>query len=153
MVRSVGEFEDETKGHTMITQAIRYTVVALVAGALSQAFWMPSVAAQAPEVVRTVLLRQDLPTGNYEVVEIGVELPVGGREGRHTHAGLLIVHILEGTMTFDHEGRERASHGPGATFTAEPGQIHEGINEGDVTIKAIATLIAPKGQDLTTQVP
>ena len=34
-----------------------------------------------------------------------------------------------------------------------PGQIHEGINNGSVTIKVLATLIAPKGQDLTTQVP
>lgn len=137
----------------MIKQTIRYTVLALAAGTLSQVSWMPSLAAQEPEVVRTILLRQDLPMANYEVVEIGVELPVGAREGRHTHAGLLIVHILEGTMTFDHEGRERASHGPGATFTSEPGMIHEGINNGNVTIKAIATLIAPKDQDLTTQVP
>jgi quercetin dioxygenase-like cupin family protein len=137
----------------MITQTIRYAALALVVGALSQTSWMPSVAAQAPEVIRTVLLRQDLPMPNYEAVEIAVELPVGAREGRHTHAGVLIVHMLEGTMTYDHEGKERAEYGPGATFSAEPGKIHEGINNGDVTIKAIATLIAPKDQDLTTQVP
>jgi len=137
----------------MLKYSIRCVVLILAVGILSQGSWSFSLAAQEPEVVRTILLRQDLPMANYEVVEIGVELPVGAREGRHTHAGLLIVHILEGTMTFDHEGRERASHGPGATFTSEPGMIHEGINNGDVTVQAIATLIAPKDQELTTQVP
>ena len=137
----------------MLKHTTRCGLLVLVVGALPYAAWPPSLTAQAPEVVRRVLLQLDLPMPNYQAVEIAVELPAGGREGRHTHPGVLIVHILEGTMTFDHEGRERASYGPGDTFAAEPGQIHEGINNGNVTIKAIATLIVPKGVDLTTQVP
>jgi quercetin dioxygenase-like cupin family protein len=129
------------------------TVLILAAGTFVSGSWSLSLAAQQPEVVRRVLLRQDLPIPNYEVVEIAVDLPVGGREGRHTHSGTLIVHILEGTMTFDHEGKATATYDAGDTFAVMPDQIHEGINNGNVTVKAVATLIAPKGQDLTTQVP
>jgi quercetin dioxygenase-like cupin family protein len=129
------------------------TVLILAAGTFVSGSWSLSLAAQQPEVVRRVLLRQDLPIPNYEVVEIAVDLPVGGREGRHTHSGTLIVHILEGTMTFDHEGKATATYAPGDTFAVMPGQVHEGINDGTVTVKAVATLIAPKGEDLTTQVP
>ena len=137
----------------MLKHSIRCVVLALAVGVLLQGSWPLSLAAQAPEVVRRILLHQDLPKPNYQVIEMAVDLPAGGREGRHTHSGVLIVYILEGTMTFDHEGRATATYNPGDTFAVEPGQVHEGINRGNVTVKAIATLIAPKDEELTTQVP
>jgi quercetin dioxygenase-like cupin family protein len=137
----------------MLKHTTRYGVLIMVTGVFLYAAWPLSLMAQAPEVVRRVLLQQDLPVPNYQAVAIAVDLPAGGREGRHTHSGVLIVHILEGTMTFDHEGEATTTYDPGDTFAVQPGQIHEGINNGNVTVKAIATLIAPKGEDLTTQVP
>jgi len=136
-----------------VKHSIGGAVLVLAAGTFLPGSWPLSLAAQEPEVVRRVLLQQDLPIPNYQAVEIAVDLPAGGREGRHTHSGTLIVHILEGTMTFDHEGKATATYDPGDTFAVMPGQVHEGINNGNVTVKALATLIAPKGQDLTTQVP
>jgi quercetin dioxygenase-like cupin family protein len=133
--------------------AICGVVLVLSAGTFLPGSWPVSLTAQQPEVVRRILLRQDLPIPNYEVIEIALDLPAGDREGRHTHSGTLVVHILEGTMTFDQEGKATATYAPGDTFAVMPGQIHEGINNGSVTIKVLATLIAPKGQDLTTQVP
>ena len=137
----------------MLKYTIRFGLLVMAVGAFVYAAWPPSLTAQVPEVVRRVLLQQDLPVPNYQVVELAVDLPAGGREGRHTHSGVLIVYILEGTMTFDNEGEATATYSPGDTFAVQPGQIHEGINNGNVTVKAIATLIAPTGEDLTTQVP
>lgn len=137
----------------MLKHSIRCAVLLLGVGA----FWAGSpplsLAAQAPDIVRRVLLQQDLPIPNYQVVAFSVELPPGGREGLHTHSGTLIVHMLEGTVTFDHEGRATTTYNPGDTFAVQPGQVHEGINNGSVTVKAFATLTSPKGQELTTQVP
>jgi hypothetical protein len=49
-----------------------------------------SVAAQAPTVVRTVKISHDLALNNGFVSNlVTVEIPVGGREGRHKHAGTL----------------------------------------------------------------
>jgi len=42
---------------------------------------------------------------------------------------------------------------PGESFSVEPGKIHEGINNGTVAIKALASFVTPKGAPLTTQVP
>ena len=111
----------------MLKRTTRCGLLVMAVGAFVCAAWPLSLTAQAPEVVRRVLVRQDLPIPNYEAIEVALDLPAGEREGRHTHAGVLIVHILEGTMTFDHEGKATATYNAGDTFTVEPGQIHEAL--------------------------
>jgi quercetin dioxygenase-like cupin family protein len=112
-----------------------------------------TIVAQQPNVQRRVLLQQDLTIPGQQAVLVEVTIPAGGREGRHTHPGTLLVHILEGTMTFEHEGRSIMSYKPGESFTAEPGKIHEGSNRGTTPVRAIATFVVEKGKPLTTQVP
>jgi len=112
----------------------------------------PRTLAQAsPQVKRTVLLRHDTPAPGFEAVLVRVDLPVGSREGRHTHPGLLLIHVEEGTLTLEYEGKS-TDYKPGDSAVVEPGKIHEGINKGSVPIKAIATFVIPKGETLTTQV-
>ncbi len=101
---------------------------------------------------RTVLLRHDAPAPGFEAVLVRVELPVGAREGRHTHPGLLLIHVEEGTLTLDYEGKPSTDYKPGDSVVVESGKIHEGINKGNTPIKAIATFVIPKGATLTTQV-
>jgi quercetin dioxygenase-like cupin family protein len=68
--------------------------------------WMVSPGiAQQPTVQRNVLLTQDLPILGYQAVMAAVEIPIGGREGRHTHPGAVLVFVQEGSMSVDHEGR------------------------------------------------
>ena len=99
---------------------------AAAAAAFVTLSFAPRTFAQAtPEVKRTVLLRHDIPAPGFEALLVGVEIPVGGREGRHTHPGLAIIHVEEGT-------------------------IHEGINKGSTPIKVTATFVIPKGATLTT---
>ena len=106
--------------------------------------------AQAPEVKRTVLQRHDTTAPGFEAVLVGVEIPVGAREGRHTHPGLLIIHVEEGTLTLDYEGKPTADYKPGDSVVVEAGKIHEGINKGNTSIKVSATFVIPKGATLTT---
>jgi len=113
----------------------------------------PRTLAQAtPQVKRTVLLRHDTPAPGFEAVLVRVDLPVGAREGRHTHPGLLLIHVEEGTLTLDYEGKPTADYKPGDSVVVEPGKIHEGINKGSTPVRAIATFVIPKGATLTTQV-
>src|ERR1700722_8260328 len=109
-------------------------------------------AQETPQVKRTVLLRHDTPAPGFEAVLVRVDLPVGAREGRHTHPGLLLIHVEEGTLTLDYEGKPTADYKPGDSVFVEPGKVHEGINKGNTPIKAIATFVIPKGATLTTQV-
>ena len=109
------------------------------------------VNAQQPAVQRKVLLQQDLTIPGYQAVLVSVEIPVGGREGRHTHPGSVLVHVEEGALTLDYDGKPTATYKVGESFYVEPGKIHEGINRGNAPIKAIATFIVEKGKPLTTQ--
>lgn len=108
------------------------------------------VEAQAPAVERRVLLQQDLDIPGYQVVFLEAIIPVGGREGRHSHPGAFVGYVLEGTLELYHEGHPTETYEPGASVLIEAGTVHEGINRGDVPVKALATLIVPKDVPLTT---
>jgi len=118
-------------------------------GALSLLTLVPAMA-QEPTVQRKVLLTQDLPLPGYQTVMAAVEIPAGGREGRHTHPGAVVVYIQEGTITFDHEGKPTMTYKAGDSFYIEPGKIHEGINNGTSPVKAVATFVVEKGKPLTS---
>ncbi len=77
--------------------------LALVTGLIAFAA-IPASSAQGPEVVRKVLLQRDLPTAGWSEALVSVEIPVGGREGRHTHPGLAMVYVTEGAI---HTGLRR----------------------------------------------
>ena len=121
-------------------------------GALSLLIIVP-VISQQPTIQRKVLLTQDLPIPGYQAVMAAVEIPAGGREGRHTHPGAVVVYIQEGTITFDHEGKPTMTYKAGDSFYIEPGKIHEGINNGTSPVKAVATFVVEKGKPLTSPAP
>ncbi len=108
--------------------------------------------AQAPTVKRTVLLQHDTSAPGYEAVLVAVEIPAGGREGRHIHPGTAMIHVLEGAITLDYEGKPTTTYKAGQSFFVDAGKVHEGINKENVTTKAVATFIIPKGQPVTTPV-
>ena len=123
----------------------------LMAGAALAALTVVAAsAADAPQVVRKVLNQQDL-ANNQTIAEIDVLIPVGGREGRHTHPGALMVYVLSGVLSLDYEGKPQTDYKAGDVFYVEAGKIHEGINKGNVPAHAIATFAGPKGP-LTNQV-
>lgn len=108
--------------------------------------------AQAPTVKRTVLLQHDTSAPGFEAVLVAVEIPVGGREGRHFHSGTAMIHVTDGAITLDYEGKPTVRYKAGDSFFVDAKAVHEGINKENVPAKAIATFIIPKGQPVTTQV-
>ncbi|MSP94884.1 MAG: cupin domain-containing protein [Alphaproteobacteria bacterium] len=126
------------------------SVAAIAAAIVTSAI---AAAPAAPQVTRKVLLTQDLASAGGQVVEIMVEIPAGGREGKHTHPGALVVYVQEGNLTLDYEGKPTVTYKPGETFFIETGKVHEGINNGTTGVKAIATYVGVKGQPLASPVP
>lgn len=130
----------------------KYAMVAAALALASGAVFLarPAASADAPTVVRKVLMQMDAPAGN-TVSLVQVTIPVGGREGRHTHPGPLIVHVISGAFSLYYEGKGETTYSAGETFMAEPGHVHEGVNRGTVPAVGIATLVTPKGEPLTKQ--
>jgi quercetin dioxygenase-like cupin family protein len=125
--------------------------VVLALAATSVIWAQPATSADAPMVVRKVLMQQDAP-GGQTMSLVSVTIPVGGREGKHTHPGPLLVYVQSGAISLDYEGKPNITYKAGDTFYVEPGKVHEGINRGDVPAVAIASFVTAKGQPLTTQV-
>lgn len=109
-----------------------------------------SDAAPAPNVSRRVLLTQDLSIPNYQTAMVEVIIPAGGREGRHTHPGSAVVHVLEGSLTLDMEGVPSKTYQAGETLYIDTGKIHEGINNGTTRVKALASFVVEKGKPLAS---
>jgi quercetin dioxygenase-like cupin family protein len=111
-----------------------------------------SGSAGAQEIQRKVLLQQDGPPG-YQTVLTSVEIPVGVSEIRHTHPGMLVVYVIEGTLALESDGRPRTTYKSGDSFYVEAGKVHQGINTGTVPVRIAATLVAEKGKPLSTPAP
>ncbi len=138
----------------MMTHSVRRAVLVAAAAALAVVCaGAVTTAQQAPAVKRTVLLQHDTSAPGFEAVLVAVEIPVGGREGRHTHSGTAMIHVLEGAITLDYEGKPTVTYKVGETFFVESGKIHEGINRGTMAVKLLATFVVDKSKPLTTQVP
>ncbi len=105
----------------------------------------------APTVKRTVLQKHALRAPGEEGVMALVEIPPGGREGRHTHPAEVFVYVVDGTLTFDVEGKPTATYQPGESLFIEPGKVHEGINNGTAPARLVAVFVADKDKPLTTQ--
>jgi quercetin dioxygenase-like cupin family protein len=130
----------------VIARLLGTIVVAMLVGLAARA-----VVAQQPAVERKVLLQEDVSIPGYQNVLVAVTIPVGGREGRHSHPGTAIVHVMEGALTLDHDGRPTATYKAGETFSVDAGKVHEGINKGSAPVRAIASFVVEKGKPLTTQ--
>jgi len=107
--------------------------------------------AQGAGVTRTVLLRRPTTVPGYEVVMIEAVIPAGAREGRHTHPGTLLARVEQGTVTLDYEGKPSKDYKAGESFFVDGATLHEGINNGTVPAKILATLVVKTGEALTTQ--
>jgi quercetin dioxygenase-like cupin family protein len=113
-------------------------------------FAAPSHSAE-PQVQRKMLLQQDSSVPGETFALLDVVIPVGGREGRHTHPGDLIAYVVSGDVTLDYEGSPTKTYHPGESFFVKAGKIHEGINMGNAPVHVLAAYVGPKGQPLTAQ--
>jgi quercetin dioxygenase-like cupin family protein len=131
----------------------RTLAIVIAAAAIAYAGTLIYAQGAAPAVKRTVLLQHDTSAPGFEALLVAVEIPVGGREGRHSHPGTAMIHVTDGAITLDYEGKPTVRYKAGDSFFVDAKAVHEGINKENVPAKAIATFIIPKGQPVTTQAP
>jgi quercetin dioxygenase-like cupin family protein len=129
----------------------RRTLAAFTFGVLALGFGTVAWGQQAPAVTRTVVQKHDLGAKGYEGIMANVEIPAGGREGRHIHpAADVLAYVKEGTMTLDVEGRPSTTLKAGDSFFIEAGKVHEGINTSSAPVKIVGVFVAEKGKPMTT---
>jgi quercetin dioxygenase-like cupin family protein len=104
-----------------------------------------------PSITRKILDQKEV--GDYVLTMALVDVPVGGREGRHRHDGILIGLVEEGVLSMDHEPTGVRDYKPGETFYIPDGQIHEGFNRGTVPTKVVGSFVIRKGQPMAVPMP
>lgn len=70
----------------------------------------------------------------------------------HRHAGVVFVHVLEGTVRSQLNNGEVIEYRAGESWNEPPGSVHSFMENPSKTVPArlIATIIAPTGAKLTT---
>jgi quercetin dioxygenase-like cupin family protein len=126
-------------------------LAAAVAGGLAGS---DKVLAQEPPVKRTVIQRNDLPGAKgKEVVMYEALIAPGAESGRHFHPGPEHFYVLEGALVLEADGHEPATLHKGQAGHNPPEHVHNVKNaSASEPAKALAVLIAEKGQPLATPV-
>jgi quercetin dioxygenase-like cupin family protein len=128
------------------------TRLASLALAFAAALAALAVDAQAPAIKRTFLQRTDIGD-NREAVQAIAEVPPGGAAGRHTHPGIEMSYVMEGSATLLVDGEPPRVLKAGESFTIPAGKIHDAKTLGDAPVKVMATYLVEKGKPLATPAP
>src|ERR1043166_7851113 len=93
--------------------------------------------AQQPSIKRTVLQKADDPgNSKYEAVMAIAEIPPGGTSGRHTHPGIELAYVLDGSVTLQHDGEAAKTYKAGDAMQ-NVSVIHNATNSGKKTVKIL----------------
>ena len=103
-------------------------------------------------IKRTVLGRQDAPDGQYEIVQMIVEVDAGIEVPRHTHPGTESLTVLSGQADLYVEGQADRSITPGAMYMIPPGTPH-GVRGAATPLRFAVTYVVEKGKPIASPAP
>jgi quercetin dioxygenase-like cupin family protein len=111
------------------------------------------LSAQQDVLKRTVLLRHDLVgMEGKEGMVIMAEAAPGVSAGKHYHPGHELAYVLEGSGTFEMEGKAPITLKAGDTLYVPPKVAHDAKNtSATAPLKILVFFIAEKGQPLAVE--
>jgi quercetin dioxygenase-like cupin family protein len=98
-------------------------------------------------IKRTDALRHDLDVG-HEVVQVRVDFAPGVAFGFHSHPGVEIAYVLEGTLEYRLEGKPSITLTAGQSLFIPAGVSHAAKNVGTGNAAELATYLVEKGKPL-----
>jgi len=108
--------------------------------------------AQQPGVNRTDLQRHDLSIPGREAVQVRVDIGPGATFPKDQHPGEEIIHVLEGSLKYEVEGKPPVTLKAGDVLFIPAGTIHSASNVGPGKAAELATYVVEKGKPLLTLV-
>jgi quercetin dioxygenase-like cupin family protein len=124
------------------------TIRIIAVGVLMVASGFILHAAQQPGIKRTDALRHDLGVPGQEVVQVRVDIPPGVLAARHSHPGVEIAYVLEGSLEYQFDGKPPVTLKAGEALFIPAGTIHSAKNVGSGNGAELATYIVEKGKPL-----
>ncbi len=124
-------------------------IAALVFGLVSTAQEKAGAAAPlGPTTANQAKFPVTLVAGEYDLMTIIMDFPVGATVPKHEHGGFVLVTVLSGEMTVKEKDGERTVKA-GESWTEYPGYVHSVANAGTATTRLIVNMLLPKGAEAT----
>ena len=125
--------------------------LALTAGIVVGVIGTQVLAAKEELASGKVLQRAELAGAKgKEAVLVLRELPPGKESGKHSQSGNEIAYILEGSMTFEVQGKAPVSLKAGDSFQTGPRQVHNVKNASTTAAgKVLVFYVVEKGKALS----
>ncbi len=120
--------------------------------AVAATFAALTVVAQAPGIKRTVLQKTDIGPKR-EVVMARAEIAAGASAGRHSHPGVEVGYVLEGTSEVLIDGEPTKTVKAGESYVIPEGKIHDARPVGGKSVTVLATYIVDKDKPLASPAP
>jgi quercetin dioxygenase-like cupin family protein len=132
----------------MNTTRIRIIAAAALVAASGLALHLAQ--AQTPGIKRSAdAVRHDLGVPGREVIQVRVDFAPGAAFGAHSHPGVEVAYVLEGTLEYVLEGKTVTLQAGEALFIPA-GAVHSARNAGSGNAAELATYIVEKGKPLLT---
>ena len=99
-------------------------------------------------ITRSDVVRHDLGVPGCEVIQVRVDFAQGAAFGKHSHPGVEIAYVLEGTLEYELEGQPPVTLVAGEALFIPAGTIHAAKNIGTDNASELATYVVEKGKPL-----
>lgn len=110
--------------------------------------WALHVGQAQQGIKRTDALRHDLNIAGREVIQVRVDFAPGVAFPRHSHPGVEVAYVLEGTLEYQLDGKPPVTLKAGEALFIPAGAIHTAKNVGKSNGAELATYIVEKGKPL-----
>ena len=97
---------------------------------------------------RTDLVRQDLDVTDRELIQVRVDFDAGVVSPKHSHPGVEVAYVIDGTFEYQLEGRPPVTLKAGDSLYIPAGTAHVAKNVGTGKASELATYIVKKGTPL-----
>jgi quercetin dioxygenase-like cupin family protein len=111
-----------------------------------------STVAQAPGIKRTLLQRIDVGDNREAILGLA-EIAPGAAAGRHTHPGVELGYVVEGSASLEVEGETPRLLKAGDSYMIPAGKVHDAKTVGEAPTKVLATYVVEKGKPLASPAP
>ena len=124
----------------------------LISGAAFAALGIGWAIAQEP-IVRTPLQKQEFPGEVHATHIVQVVVAPNAAVARHTHPGIEMGYVVEGTGVLMIDGKSELPLKAGDSYSIPPGAVHGAKNTGATPMKLIATFVVDKSKPLASPAP
>jgi len=97
-------------------------------------------------ITRTESLRHDYGNTGTEAIQVRVDIAPGVQFPRHSHPGVEIAYVLEGTMEYQFDGQAPVTLKKGDSLYIPAGTIHSAKNVSSAPAAELATYLVEKGK-------